>query len=214
MRPDVAAVMLLVGSTPTAQSIDRLVLVAEDALPAACAANETLASTMALTRGVRLVRAKITDSSLEAARARIGADIAIRGTWTFGDDGPLSETARIEVATRRAPSRKHVERGRPGAQLRSALAAIWPQDAPPLAESTSFAASSTHALAAACAGDAALASVGPLRSIACSCWNPAMNRRSIRCFHHQSHRKGPSRQAPLRTRACGSDPERPSSCRA
>ena len=52
-----------------------------------------------------------------------------------------------------------------------------------------------------------------LRSIACSCWNPAMNRRSIRCFHHQSHRKGPSRQAPLRARACGSDPERPSSCR-
>lgn len=163
------ALLLLGGPETIGASTTQplLVFVPEDSTPAGCFATEHVAAVIALTPSLRLIRGAIKDQeTLEDARARYAADLAIDGTRK------VLATGNEEVSLRLARSGKAVDAktssGKPTEHTGAALRAIWPADLPKLTDAGAPAAANAEALEAACAKDAARAyaasgaAIGPL----------------------------------------------------
>lgn len=146
MNAIISAVAVLVLQSPTRPI---LVLVPEAADPEVCFAAERIASVMSLTRGVRLLRAKVEPGeTLEAARVRLGADQAIEGLRRM-KNGVETVSLFVARAGLRAPE-ETTSSGPPVRRTEILLASIWPKDAPPLAPVAGAAAASASALEAIC----------------------------------------------------------------
>jgi outer membrane protein assembly factor BamB len=129
-----------------------LVFVPDEANAEACFAAERVAAVIALTPGARLVRGRmLDDESLEKARQRLGADLALRGSRTSKD---VSEEATLELARADRALEKKTLFGPVLDRVETALEAIWPKDGPPLAKIGAPGAANAAALEAACRHDA------------------------------------------------------------
>jgi outer membrane protein assembly factor BamB len=157
MRPPAALASLfaVLGPSIVLAARPMLVLVPEDASPEACFADERIAAVIALTPSTRLVRGKLEQGeTLEAARARTGASIAVAGSRR--DEGG-AEIVSLELAR----EGKAVEKSAPDKQaapgvdrVAFALSSVWPKDAPPLATIGQAGAANAAALEATCKKDA------------------------------------------------------------
>ncbi len=140
------ALGLAVAGAPQAQ---RLVLVVRGGDARACAADERLASRVELSPELRLVRAALEPGeSLDAARRRHHAELALRGGWSR-----TGSTAEAWIERADASGRGEARRSAAVDPFDAALAAAWPEAGRWLAGPPAFAGSG-DAIAAACAGDA------------------------------------------------------------
>ncbi|MCC7384029.1 MAG: PQQ-binding-like beta-propeller repeat protein [Deltaproteobacteria bacterium] len=141
----VAAIMLAGG--PAHADVLPLVLVPSGGAADQCPILESIAASVAMTSGVRLVRAPLQDAeALDAARRRVGADLAFSGAING---------ARV-IVERAYPAAASTVSSADGLSIDVAaqLSKLWPKDAPRLQANDAFAAGSLEALRAACAGDA------------------------------------------------------------
>jgi hypothetical protein len=107
-----------------------VVLVPEESATEACFADERMSAVIALTPGVRLLRGRMQDNeTIEAARQRSNADLAIRGARVVKDG---VEEATIEIARADRAIEKRTLSGSIFDRVESVLESSWPKDAPPL----------------------------------------------------------------------------------
>lgn len=150
-------VAAIIAFAPAAASAAQpVVLVPDSAAPEVCFVTESLAAMLALTPGVRLVRAPLgSTKTLETARLEARADLALSGTRR---PGAQPGTWRIEIALARSgPGAASVHQEAAEPSVATLATQLWPRELPPLFASDAYAAASPAALEAACSGDAALA---------------------------------------------------------
>lgn len=107
-----------------------IVLVPDESTTEACFADERVSAVIALTPGVRLLRARMQENeTIETARQRSNADLAIRGARVVKDG---VEEATIEIARADRAIEKRTLSGPIFDRVESLLESSWPKDAPPL----------------------------------------------------------------------------------
>lgn len=136
-----------------------LVLVPAPTSAQTCVIHEAAASAIDLSPGLRLVRDRLrSGEDLAAARARVGADIAVAGAIRTAPPG--LGAAQVELSAKGSATKTLEDTGPKATVLHRLLAKLWPQGAPPLVTYEAFAAASPEVLAAACNRDAATALAG------------------------------------------------------